>query len=159
MPTLNTDCHIILTHPDVNAGSSFGFILDLINKQKGQFVSVQREIDSDGTNTIRIFFNVLLADNLIDPDGGQHSDNKDTMYAKIVDYLSKLDGITINTPIGIFSNVGALGHSSTEQHFKEVSIVACMFNNSGPYYPPADPDFYYNSEWDGTLTWATSYWR
>ena len=32
-------------------------------------------------------------------------------------------------------------------------------NNVGYYFPPADPEKLALSLWDGTLTWATSYWR
>jgi hypothetical protein len=158
MPTLGTDCHIILTHTDVNGGSGYGFILS--EDQPGHpAVTIQRELESDGTTNIRVFFQILLADDLLDPDGGQHSASRDTDYAMLEDYLAQNSGIAVSTPVGVFSAIGASGHTATEQHFPNHSLVACQLNNIGEYFSPADQADYLASVWDGTLTWATSYWR
>jgi hypothetical protein len=158
MTTIGTDCHMAITHADVNGGLPYGFLLDSQN-DLGPAVSLQREVDAEGTISVRIFFRVLLADDMVNPDGTVHAQSMAQMYAKLCEYLAKTDGMTVEGAIGVFSNCGAQGHSATEMHYLGLSIVACQLNNVGVYWPPADPDLYYNSTWDGTLTWVTSYWR
>jgi len=68
-------------------------------------------------------------------------------------------GITLVTPVGAFTNLGALGYSADERHRPHHSIIKCELNNVGYYFPPVDPDLLALSLWDGTLTWSTSYWR
>jgi len=65
----------------------------------------------------------------------------------------------VGTPVGVFANLGALGHASNEIHLPDRSLVRCQFNNAGTYWPPVDPATLALSTWDGTLSWATSYWR
>ncbi|NPV87276.1 MAG: hypothetical protein HPY45_14855 [Anaerolineae bacterium] len=157
--SLNQNCHITLTHPNVNSGDPYGFILHSEDRDRGPAVSIQRTTSADGDITIKIFFSVLLADQLINPDGSEHTDTRAEMYSKILEYLAQTSGLELETSAGVFSNVGASGHSATEIHFAPLSIITCQFNNAGTYYPPADPDLYLASVWDGSLTWATSFWR
>jgi len=158
-PTINTDCTIRLTHTEVNSGEPYGFILDPENRHAGAPVSIQRQVDSDGNVTIRVYFNVLLADDLLNPDGSQHSQDRAAMYAALTAYLAQSQGLTLDTVIGSFASIGAGGHCATEYHYAGKSLVACQLNNAGVYYPPVDPARLYNSVWDGTLTWGSSTWR
>jgi hypothetical protein len=157
--TLNVNCDLILNHAGVNAGLDFGFLLQPDSRGNGPIVSVQRETDSDGLSTIKVFFSVRAADRMVDADGSAHEDTRSEMYAMLTAYLSQASGLQMRCGVGTFSGLSALGHVSTEQHFPDYSIVTCQLNNSGPYYPPADPALFYASIWDGTLTWNTSYWR
>jgi hypothetical protein len=158
MAIIGTDCHIRLTHPAINAGQPFGFLLEG-KDDRGPAVALQREVDAAGGIRVRLFFTVLLANDLVNPDGTPHDDDLMTMYTALVQYLAQISGLTVEGSIGVFSNVGAQGHSSTETHYTALSLVTCQLNNTGIYYPPADPVRYYNSSWDGPLTWETSYWR
>ena len=166
--TIGGNCHITLSHPNINSGDPFGFILgpatinDLFSdagRRKGPCVSVQRELQENGQINIRIFFAVLMADNLVNPDGSTHQDSRTLMYSNIQNYLSQTAGLIITTQIGVFSAIGALGHSATEMHYGPLSVISCQLNNVGTYFPPADPAFLSLSAWSGTLTWANSYWR
>jgi hypothetical protein len=166
--TIGSNCHITFSHPNVDAGAAFGFILgpttinDLFSdagRRKGPCVSVQRELQTDGTVNVRIFFSILLADNLVNPDGSTHTDTRTTMYTKIQNFLSQTANLVITTEIGVFSAIGALGHSATEMHYGPLSVISCQLNNVGIYFPPADPALLSQSMWDGALTWSTSYWR
>lgn len=159
MPTVGTDCHIILTHPDVNGGDPYGFILQDDDKDFGPGVSLQREIDSLGNVSVRLFFNIIFTDSLTAPNGLPYPNTFADAYAKLTEYLSKMENLIVETPIGIYANVGATGHSATELHHAAVSIVSCQLNNAGTYFPAADPVRYLSSVWSGDLTWATSYWR
>ena len=156
---IGTDCHIRLTHADINSGNPYGFILDPQNKTAGPPVTIQREVDSDENTTIKIYFNVLMADDLINPDGSQHAASKSDMYDMLTAYLAKIDGLSLDTVVGTYSDIGASGHCSTEYHYGGRSVMACQLNNASTYWPPVLSADLYNSVWDGTLTWATSYWR
>jgi hypothetical protein len=159
MATLGKDCHVILTHPLVNSGQPCGFVLEEVDHQRGAPFTMQREVDSDGKVYVRLFFDVLLADNLLNPDGSRHARSRAELYTLLTGYLAQREGITVQTGMGVLSNIGALGHCATETHYPGVSLAACQFNNTGVYYPPADPGLYFNSAWDGTLTWGGSFWR
>jgi hypothetical protein len=70
-----------------------------------------------------------------------------------------MDGLWLNTPVGTFLNLGAVGWTADERHLPHSSIIKCQINNIGYYWPPVDVATLELSQWDGTLTWATSYWR
>jgi hypothetical protein len=159
MYTIGQNCHITLSHSTINAGQPYGFILQSEDRDRGPAVSIQRNTSAEGVITIKVFFSIILSDQLINPDGSEHSDNKSQMYSRILEYLACKDGLELGTTIGFFSDIGASGHSATEIHFGPLSIVTCQLNNIGLYYPPADPEYYLASVWDGPLSWATSFWR
>lgn len=160
MSEIGKDCHIKLTHQQVNGGEPCGFILDAGNvNSPGAVFSIQRVVDHDGEVSIRVFFDVLAADNLLNPDGSPHQEGRATIYETITSFLACREGISVETPVGIFNNVGAEGHSATELHYGSLSLISCQLNNVGPYYPPADPERFYASLWDGSMTWAEAYWR
>mgnify|MGYP003975816561 CR=1 FL=1 len=159
MPTISTDCHITLAHADINGGDPYGFILQRSENENNPPVIIQRKVTSDGEVSINCYFTVLLSDDLINPDGSQHSNTRSAMYALLMDYLAELEGVTLSSPIGSIADIGATGHSATETHFAGFSLVACQLTNAGVYYGPVDLEAFSNSVWDGTLTWSTSYWR
>jgi hypothetical protein len=158
MADVGKDCHLKLTHPDVAGGDPCGFLLES-NQNPGAVFSIQRQVDAQGKVSIRVFFDVLAADELINPDGSRHEFDRASIYERITSYLICLDGISVETPVGVFSNIGAQGHSATELHYEGLSVISCQFNNVGPYYPPADAARFYASLWDGDLMWSESYWR
>ena len=157
-PTIGVDCHITLSHPLVNSGNPYGFILEYTDKYGAQS-TVQREVQSDGTCIIRYYFHVMLADGLIEPGGSKHSAGRSAMYAMLQQYLSQVSGVTLNTIVGTFTNLAALGHAATELHYASLSIVQCQFTNAGFYFAPADPTLFTGSIWDGSQLWQNSYWR
>lgn len=159
MPTIGIDCNITLTHADINAGEPYGFLLVNNKAEFGPHFAIQRTVDSDGVTSIRCYFDVLLADDAIQPNGKPHTQSRSEMYAMIIAYLAKTEGVLFNTINGLYTNLGAYGHSATEMHYTSQAVIACMFNNAGVYYPPVDPEILNLSKWDGTLTWSTSYWR
>jgi hypothetical protein len=159
-PVIGQDCDITLTHKDVNAGAPYSFILATDPTVRGGAVSIQRNTDPDtGEILIRVFCTILLADNLKNPDGSKHSANRSTMYGFLIQYLSKIDGLSIDTVMGVFTGVAPTGFAATEMHQPLVSHVACQFTNLRTYHPPITSTNFFLSIWNGTLTWATSYWR
>ena len=159
MPTIGVDCHITLTHAAINSGNPYGFILQRNDRENDPPVIIQRKVSSDGSVTINTFFNVLLADDLIDPNGGQHTADRAAMYALLMSYVGQTNGLTLISPAGAIADVGATGHSATETHFPAFSVVACQLTNAGVYFGPVDLTAFALSVWDGTLTWASSFWR
>lgn len=157
--TVGVNCHMKLTHSSINGGAAYGFVLRGESKDLGPDVSIQREVSSDGAVTVKVFFDVLLADDLRNPDGSDHSDSRAGMYAMLISYLAQLDGITLELGVGTLGNLGGTGHVATESHYGGLSVVACQLNNAGVYFPPVDAAAFNNSVWDGSLTWASSYWR
>ncbi len=110
--------------------------------------------------SIRLSLTVLLADDLKNPDGSEHSYTRAQSYAKLIDYLSKIDGLTINTVMGAWTGLAPLGFSATELHQPNRSHVACQFDNISTYHAPITAAAFWLSTWgEVTLTWATSYWR
>jgi hypothetical protein len=157
--SIGSNCQITLQHNSVNGGNPYGFLLTGEDKNYGAPVSVQHEQADDGSAKIRVFFCVLLADNLTNPDGTLHEDTRAQMYTMLLNFLNQPSGLTIMTSSVVFAGVGASGFSATETHYEALTLVTCQMNNTGPYYPAPDPGNYLLSLWDGSLTWSTSYWR
>jgi len=109
--------------------------------------------------TIWIYFDALLADSLLTPAGGLFPDTRSEQYALLSAYLQETEGITLQTAIGTFVNLGAVGFTSHEYHTPACSLVKACLTNAGVYFPPVDPAMLTLSVWDGSLTWETSYWR
>jgi len=165
MPTIGTDCHITLTHPAVNGGLPYGFILSEQTRSRPEGIQVTREVFSeevafyDTGMRVWIHFDIMLADFLVNPNGSKHTQTRADSYAMLLQYLDQKDSINLESPIGTFVGLGALGYTAREKHFPTHSIVYCQLNNVGSYFPPVDPEILDQSIWDGSLTWATSYWR
>ena len=166
MPTIGTDCDIVLVHPDVNDGDPYGFVISSDASNKSASISIQREHDEDDDEIqIYIFFTILLADELKNPDGSMHSESREAMYAMLLEYLAQTEGISIGTFMGTWLGVGPMGHSATELHLVDGSYISCKLTNVSSYHPPVDSGMFFNSEWqddipgDSALTWDTSLWR
>ena len=164
---LGENCHVILSHPDIDAGAGYGFLCPQDGTIKEEGVQITRRVDSLDTvytdphadTMLWIAFDVLCADELRDPNGQKHPKTRIQDYTKLCEFLLKTEGIDLTTPVGVFTNLGALGYSADERHRPHHSIVKCELNNVGYYFPPVDPALLALSVWDGTLTWDTSYWR
>ena len=161
LPIIGTDCDITLTHPSVNSGNPYGFILAIDPSVRGGSISIQRSIDSlTAVISIRLLLTVLLADDLKNPDGSVHGVTRAAMYTNLIAYLATTDGLAIDTVMGTWVGLAPLGFSATELHQVKVSHIACQFDNISLYHPPIAATLISNSVWDApTLSWATSYWR
>ncbi len=159
MPTIGMDCHITLTHPSVNGGLSYGFLVD--EEEKGTRpggVQITREVMTDGT-TVYVLFDIILADHAINPDGSPHAADRSHDYTMLLQYLAQISSIQLLTPVGLLANLFAVGFTADERHLPKSSLVKCQLNNSGIYWPPVPQAKFTASIWDGILTWGTSYWR
>ena len=174
MAVIGKDCHITLQHEDVNLGAACGFILDPQSKNRPESVEIKREIFSEPETleNIWVWFDVLLADHVLGPDGGVFEDeslilpgggsppaSRMGMYTKLMAFLEKDEGITLSFGLGSITGLGALGFTTVEKHYAEYSSVRIELNNTGKYYGIINTQALVNSVWDGSLTWETSYWR
>jgi hypothetical protein len=159
-PRIGRDCHITLSHPDVENGAPYGFLVDPSNRLRPAGFSLRRQALSDGNMQVWAYFDVLLGDHLINPDGSHHTATRSEMYTRLMQYLTLPSGLALSGPLGAFSNLGALGFISDERHRPDGSLVRCQLNNIGVYWPPVAPELLVESVWDGAaLTWNSTYWR
>ena len=156
---IGKNCHVRLTHADINGGEPYGFLVQIENGTRPGGVQITHEVDSAGTTRLWLYFDVLLADQALNPDGSRHVTSRAQDYAVLLKYLAKLEGLALDTPVGTFLNLGAIGWTADERHLPLSSLVKCQINNVGVYWPPIDAETLKLCLWDGTLTWATSYWR
>ena len=165
MHDIGVDCDFILVHPLVNDGDPYGFVLAPDPSKSGPAVSVQRSLDDSDEVLIYLFITVLLADDLKNPDGTQHSADRDTMYSMLLDYLEQIEGLSIGTFMGTYLGIGQAGHTSTELHLVEASYISLKFTNITTYHAPIDSDLFFGSIWQpetpagDAFTWETSVWR
>lgn len=164
MAVIGEDCDLILIHEDVHGGDPYGFVLTPDPTHQSSGVSIQREYSEDDEILIYIFFTVLLADDLKNPDGSEHIDNRKTMYEMLLEYLGQTEGITVGTVMGTWLGTGPLGHSATELHLVEGSYISVKLGNVSEYRPPVDSDIFFNSLWveddaEVDYTWDSSLWR
>jgi hypothetical protein len=168
MAAPGVNCHIALSHPEIDDGSPFGFLLD-DSKEAGPAVSVQREAvrQDDGTyvDHQKFFFTVILADRLPNPDNSIHQENAAAMYAALLRYLGEHSSLALLMPNSSFSGLYAAGHYATEIHYPDITLVTVQMSSTGSAFSPVDVTRFIQSAWvdgetySGDMTWANTYWR
>lgn len=163
-PQMGKDCDLILVHKDIGGGVPYGFVLAPDPSQPTGTVSVQRERSGED-QMIFIFFTLVLADDLINPDGSQHSESRALMYAALQEYLAKSDNLTVITHMGSFLGIGPLGHAATELHMVNGTYISIKLANVTAYRAPIPEATFYACLWadiddltGDELTWESSYW-
>jgi hypothetical protein len=164
VPVIGVDCHVTLAHADIDDGQPYGFVLAAAPRSRPEGVMIQREVFSEetaqyGAIRVWVYFNLLLADELLNPDGTAHAASRSQMYSKLMQFLDKQEGITLTCPAGTLLNLGAVGFTAKELHFAGYATVDVQLNNVGYYWPPVDPATLELCVWGGSLTWDTGYWR
>ena len=165
MPTLGEDCDLILIHESVNGGDPYGFVLSPDPSKSGSAISIQRSLDDANDTQIYLFATVLLADDLKNPDGSEHSDDRQTMYDMLLLYLEQIEDLHVGTIMGTYLGLGQVGHSATELHLIDASFISLKFANMSTYHVPVLNDLFFGSLWqdsppaDDAFTWDTSIWR
>jgi hypothetical protein len=160
MFTLGKNCDVRFTHPNINSGQPYGFLFAYDPSVRGNSLSVQRVVD-DGVITIRVYFTLIMADDLKNHDGSQHSEQRAEMYAHLLEYLKQPDSLAIDTVVGVFAGMVSTGHSATELHQPDVTHIALQFYNLSDYHPPVDSVLYFASLWDADdIAWGKGMlWR
>jgi hypothetical protein len=164
MATIGVDCDIKLTHPDVNGGEPVGFVLRRARKTVSGLVTLRRQAyrDPEGYYVDRLVFwmTVHVADELLNPNGSRHARTRAQIYASLLEFLAARSGITLECQAGIWTDLHATLTVTTE-YLGRLTDEVVLRLNSGNYYDliPIDRERFLASEWDGVLTWDTSYWR
>lgn len=160
MYTVGCDCHITLQHPDVNGGLPYGFVLDP-GSHYPEGLAVKREVFTELTLPMKVwvYFDVLLADNLINPDGSHHAATRRDMYAMLTAFLNRQENIQLGFGLGTIAGLGAVEYAATEKHYAGCSSVRVQLTNANGYQGIIDGARFNLSFWDGSLTWETGYWR
>ena len=165
MPTIGQDCDLILVHPEVNDGDPYGFVISPDPSKNGPAISIQRSLNDDDSVQIYLFATILLADDLKNPNGSEHTDNRQTMYKMLLSFLEKIEDLSIGTVSGTYLGLGQIGHATTELHMVDASFVSLKFANISTYHAPVSSDLFFGSLWqdtppdDDAFTWDTSVWR
>ena len=159
MAVIGQDCHITLTHPNVNAGQPYGFLVDEESKIRPGGVEITHEINTDGTSRIYVLFDVLMADRAINPNGSAHTVTRMDDYEMLLQFIAQLSNIDLGTPVGTFLNLFAVGFTADERHLPESSLVKCQLNNAGIFWPPVPAGALADAIWDGAAIWLNSFWR
>jgi hypothetical protein len=162
------DCHIALSHAEINGGVPYGFLLDE-SKDAGPAVSIQREAvkqdDGTFTDSQKYFFTVVLGDRLTNPDNSLHPQTGAEMYVALMQYLGKHSCLALLTPTASFSGLFASGHFATEIHYPDITLVTVQMNSAGSSFDPVDITLFIQSFWvdgeayAGDMTWSNTYWR
>lgn len=110
-PVIGADCHVTLAHTDIDSGQPYGFVLAAAPRSRPEGVMIQREVFSEetaqyGAMRVWVYFNLLLADELLSPDGSAHVASRSQMYSKLMQFLDKQEGITLTCPAGTLLNLG-----------------------------------------------------
>lgn len=158
-PILNTNCHLILQHPDVNGGENCGFILAEHPRQPGPVVMVEQERTTDDESILYAAFEVLLADDARAPDGRTCPWTRSEMFANLSAFLQQEDSITLSCAAGVFTDLSAIGKVAEARHYKDSSVVACQLSRGLTYFIPVPLEDYQASVWDGVMTWGEGVWR
>lgn len=160
MFTIGKDCDVRFNHPDINSGQPYGFLFAYDPSVRGNSLSIQRVVEDD-VITIRVYFTLLLADDLKNHDGTAHAQSRAEMYSMLLQYLKQTRSLAIDTVMGVFAGMVSTGHSATELHQPDVSHIALQFYNLSSYHPPIDSDRYFASLWDAAqIMWQKGMlWR
>jgi hypothetical protein len=161
---VGVNCHLTLAHTGIDGGQPYGFVLAAAPRSRPEGVLIQREVFGEetaqyGSMRVWVYCNLLLADDLLNPDGTRHTASRGQMYSKLMQFLERREGITLTCPAGTLLNLGALGFTAREVHFASHATVDVQLNNVGYYWPPVDPATLELCVWDGPLSWDTGYWR
>jgi hypothetical protein len=179
--TIGENCHFTLQHNEIDAGDSYGFLSPLDESVREAGVQMVRQVvtpdpadpNQNGSVSLWCYFDVLLADNAIDPDGSPHEYTRAEDYARLLEFLDKKEGLTLTTIVGSILNLGSLGFSADERHLPGYSVIKCQLNNVGYYFPPVDPALLALAVWGSdsitggpvviegvaSLNWDAGYWR
>lgn len=167
MPEPGTDCDIVLYHQQVQNGSPQGYLLDRSRLARGAinvFRSAYKQADGDYQDQQTITFTLLLADDLIRPDGSPESRPASEMYSTLFALLNQRADIGLVTHDGVFSGLYSSGNYALEERAAGAYRITIQLSSNGNIFAPADRERYEQSYWvaeeySGEMTWNNSYWR
>lgn len=161
MPTIGTNCDLILTHADVNGGVGVGFQLQ--NPHKGIRITREAYITADGstyTDRIKYLATLKLSDEVRDPSGAIATPGRAALYALLLAFLAERTEITLQDVSGTYTDLHATLQTSIEEHGRKTSIVVLSLNNGGFVETvPFDVRAYNSSFYDSGITYDLGVYR
>lgn len=170
MPTLGTDCDVILTHPAVNGGQPYGFLLKPTDR-RGLLTTVQREAYQTSVGSfnerLKLTLRLWIADNLNNPDGGLRAQTAEQDYAAYLAFVAVHTNITATLRNRTFTQLRSTLIHSYEFIGSQSDEIMFVLNNGGyQEFSVGGINFeaFNESLWlpDGGTsqwTWDTSYFR
>ncbi|NMB88636.1 MAG: hypothetical protein GYA17_09765 [Chloroflexi bacterium] len=168
MATIGVDCDVALFHSQVDGGEPYGFLLEP-RKDWGPVVSIHREAYANALGAMEdvthLWFTVLLADDLLNPDGSRHSATAASMYSRLVQILLQHSDIGLMYRSGILTGLTSGGHIMIETIYPAAATVTVQLSSRGGYFAPPPTGVYLDSKWvdedsyTGERNWGNSYWR
>lgn len=132
MPTLGTDCDLIISHADVNGGVGYGFLL-VRYQEKNQTVKVERWAYTDLTSAfvdqVKVSCRLYLRDGAKNPNGQTRTESRAVDYARLIQLLNQRRGLRLEAPIGTFAELHASLQVSEEFHHQSHSEIVLVLNN------------------------------
>ncbi len=169
MPTIGVDCDLMLAHPEVDGGQAYGFLVEPKSKTYGPVVQVHWEkyTQADGSisDVRHLWVTVMIADEMMNPDGTLHQATAAEDYAALVALLTKPDQLTLITRLGAIAGLVSTGHVMEQQIYPEVVLVVCQLSTKSNVFQPVNYEMYLRSLWvdedsySDTMNWGNSYWR
>ena len=169
MATIGVDCDILIAHPEVDEGRPYGFLVEPKSEKYGPVVQVHYEKytnpDYSSSDVRHLWATVMIADEMMNPDGSIHQETAAEMYAKLIELLTKPDQIILITRMGGMAGLKSSGHVMEQHIYPGVVLVNCQLSTQGSVYQPVNYDYYTRSYWVdedsyiGPMNWGNSYWR
>lgn len=168
MAAVGVDCDIALFHAEIDDGVPYGFILE--RRRDGEpVINIHREAYPDPMGRMldvaHLWFTVLIANDLVNPDGSRHSAAAEEMYTRLMALLLKHSGIGLITRLGVIAGLRSAGHIMIENLYPRAATITVQLTTLENAFPPAPRQVYLDSLWvdetsyAGIRNWGNSYWR
>lgn len=167
--TIGVDCDIQIAHPEVNDGEPYGFIVEPQDRERGPVVRVHWEKYTNPNGTLtevrHLWVTVMIADELLNPDGTLHRESAAEMYARLIELLTRPDRLSLVTRLGAITGLKSSGHVMEQSIYPGFMRVVCQLSSHSTAFQPVDYGYYLQSYWvdaatyAGIMNWGNSYWR
>jgi hypothetical protein len=162
------NCDLALFHAEVDDGEPLGLIAEAQPKY-GPPVAVHWEVYSQATGEIsevrHLWVTVMIADDLVNPNGSRHEQTGTETYGKLVEIVTKNRGIGLITRLGAMTGLKSSGHVMIQRIFPGLQTIEIHLTTRLTNFAPVDPTRYVESRWvdedayQGGMHWGNSYWR
>jgi len=167
--TIGVDCDIQLFHAHVDSGEPYPFILEARHPTYGPTLQIHHNVTQDETGAYederQVWFSVMIADDLVNPDGSKHADTATNMQSKLLQIILEHTEIGVVSHNGVITGLRTTGLVYIENVFSNLVIIDCQLTTSLNNFAPIPYADYVDSLWvdeltySGSRNWDNSYWR
>ena len=132
MPTIGEDADILLSHPALNGGAAYGFLLDREAPEKNILVERTTWMSYEGSWFERTKITVLLvlANQMTNPDGSINETTLAQWYTNYLALRGMVEGLTLSLPMVTFTGLKCSAFACKERHL-EGRVELTLVLNSG----------------------------